>query len=75
MAARNDPRVRTASPTPSPSPSKATLFCPDCDHRSRFDGDWDVVETDRRRRYLCPECGVAVTDRPASAAVEPRGDR
>lgn len=41
-------------------PSKATIFCPDCDHRSRFDGDWAVVDTFRGTRYLCPECGTTV---------------
>lgn len=45
-------------------PPKATLFCPDCDHQSRVDGDWHVVETARNIRYLCPDCGTEITVRP-----------
>ena len=45
-------------------PPKRTLFCPDCDHRSRSDGDWRVVESVRRTRYLCPDCGAELTVRP-----------
>lgn len=41
--------------------AKSTLFCPDCGHRSRVDGDWTVVETGRRVRYVCPECGRGIT--------------
>jgi hypothetical protein len=49
-------------------PRKGTLFCPDCDHSSRFDGDWRVVETGRGLSYRCPDCGVELTTRR-------RGDR
>lgn len=45
-------------------PAKATLFCPDCDHRSRPGGDWRTVETRERTRYRCPDCGAVVTVRP-----------
>lgn len=47
-------------------PAKATLFCPDCDHRSRPGGDWRTVEAGERTRFLCPDCGVAVAVRPGS---------
>ena len=45
-------------------PAKATLFCPDCDHRSRPGGDWRTVEAGERTRFLCPDCGAAVAVRP-----------
>lgn len=47
------------------APPKGTLFCPECDHRSRFDGDWTVVGTAGTDRYLCPECGAEITRRPS----------
>lgn len=49
-------------------PPKATLFCPDCDHQSRVDGDWHVVETTRTTRYLCPDCGTEIAVRPTFAS-------
>jgi DNA-directed RNA polymerase subunit RPC12/RpoP len=54
----------TRSTFPTCSPPKATLFCPECGHRSRYDGDWLVTETDSGRRYRCPECRATVTVRP-----------
>ena len=44
-------------------PPKSTLFCPDCGHRSRPDGDWRTVRTDGETRLLCPDCGTVVTVR------------
>ena len=52
--------------------SKATLFCPDCDHRSRYDGDWIVVETAAGRSYRCPDCRAEITVR---RSYECRGGR
>lgn len=46
-------------------PPKGTLFCHECDHRSRYDGDWAHAETDGGTAYLCPECGATITVRPA----------
>jgi uncharacterized protein YlaI len=46
-------------------PPKPTLFCPDCGHRSRSDGDWRVVESHSSTRYLCPDCEAELADRPA----------
>jgi|GEM_PF-1059502 len=56
------------SPTgPRPTadvPPKSTLHCPHCQHASRYDEDWLVVETAQRVRVLCPECGTTLTTRP-----------
>jgi predicted RNA-binding Zn-ribbon protein involved in translation (DUF1610 family) len=46
------------------------LVCPECDHESPPDGDWNVREEEHddrvREAYRCPDCGVTVTKRPAS---------
>ena len=52
-------------------PPKATLFCPECDHRSRVDGDWTVVRTARTVRYACPDCRTEITTRPTGRARSP----
>ncbi|WP_254839524.1 zinc ribbon domain-containing protein [Natronomonas marina] len=53
-------------PSADDVPPKSTLFCPNCGHRSRPDGDWQVVETGHRTRYLCPDCRAEVAVRPAA---------
>ena len=66
MATR-DPVGLSSTGLPSrPSITKATFFCPDCPHRSRFDGDWTIVRTDDSIRYLCPDCDAEVTVRPTA---------
>ncbi len=47
------------------APAKATLFCPDCGHRSRYDGDWMVVEHHGGTHYRCPDCHAQITTRPS----------
>lgn len=48
-------------------PPKATLFCPECGHRSRVDGDWNAVETVRALHLVCPDCRTEVATRPSDA--------
>lgn len=43
---------------------KGVLFCPDCRHESRLEGDWIVREDDDRTVYECPVCDATVTTRP-----------
>ena len=50
--------------------SKSTLFCSDCGHQSRYDGDWVHVETAGTRHYCCPECGTEITDRPTESITD-----
>ena len=54
----------TDSRTEHDVPAKATLFCPDCGHQSRYDGDWAVVERRDSTHYRCPDCHTQVTTRP-----------
>ena len=56
-------------------PAKATLFCPDCGHRDRYDGAWRVVESHGATRYRCPECAATVVSQPndAVSALDPLG--
>jgi len=57
--------MSTTGPRPTATDSpKATLHCPHCEHASRYDDDWLVVETARRVRLLCPECGTTIATRP-----------
>ncbi|MDS0222505.1 hypothetical protein NDI54_14265 [Haloarcula sp. S1AR25-5A] len=58
----------TDSRTKRDVPPKATLFCPDCGHQSRYDGDWIVVETHRGTHYRCPDCHTELTSRARHAA-------
>jgi predicted RNA-binding Zn-ribbon protein involved in translation (DUF1610 family) len=68
------PDKTTDDPTPPETPSKATLFCPDCGHRSRFDGDWNVATSARRVRYVCPDCRTTVTTRPNGGPATARAE-
>ncbi len=50
------------------SPEKSQLFCPECWHESRVDGDWQVQVTKSGRHLDCPTCGETVTVRPPVTA-------
>lgn len=52
-------------------PPKSTLFCPDCGHRSRPDGDWRTAGTADGTRFLCPDCNAEVAVRPAVSTDRP----
>lgn len=51
--------------TDTDPPPKATLICPDCDHTSAPDGDWQHQRRLTKTVYRCPDCGTAVVSRPA----------
>ena len=48
----------------NPPPRKATLYCPECGHESRVDGDWKVRVHGECSDYDCPECEMTITSRP-----------
>lgn len=48
---------------------KATLYCTNCHHTSRINGDWIIgVHTDYLD-YECPECGTTINSRRERAAL------
>ena len=53
------------------SPPKATLFCPECGHRSRYDGDY--ASTERPDRPL-PVSGLSHGDNEPSGVDRTVGD-
>lgn len=67
MAVRDHPPVHPPDCPPDPASTIGLFFCPECGHRSRFDGDWETVETERHTRRLCPDCGTEITTRPRTA--------
>ncbi|TSD09997.1 hypothetical protein DP107_13495 [Haloglomus irregulare] len=52
-------------------PVKATLFCPECPHRSHVDGDWVRVEQTDGTRLVCPDCWATVAVRPPAEPSPP----
>lgn len=58
--------MTTDTPTADSAP-KSTLFCPECGHHSRYDGDWTRARSGQTIHYLCPDCQTEITTRPASA--------
>ncbi|MFC6872380.1 hypothetical protein [Halobellus marinus] len=45
------------------SVTKATLYCPDCGHESRINGDWLLEVRPDSVDYGCPECGTTIDSR------------
>lgn len=44
-------------------PDKATLYCPDCGHESRINGDWLIHVHADSLTYECPNCGAVIDSR------------
>lgn len=45
-------------------PAKATLFCQECGHAGRLDGDWLLREGPDDYHVVCPDCGTVVVAQP-----------
>jgi predicted RNA-binding Zn-ribbon protein involved in translation (DUF1610 family) len=52
----------TSAPERQP-PDKVTLFCPDCGHESRINGDWLIHVRADSLIYECPNCGTVIDSR------------
>lgn len=52
-------------------PHKATLYCPNCEHESRINGDWIIHVHSNHLDYECPECGYVIESRSDDPAVIP----
>lgn len=59
------------SSTASSTLAKATLFCPNCGHESRVDGDWRLVRSLDAIEYQCPDCRTIITARPETTRSSP----
>lgn len=49
--------------------AKATLFCRECGHASRLDGDWLVRQGTSDYHVVCPDCGTVVIEQPGLELV------
>jgi predicted RNA-binding Zn-ribbon protein involved in translation (DUF1610 family) len=52
----------TSAPERQP-PDKATLYCPECSHESRINGDWIIHVLDESLIYECPNCETVIDSR------------
>ena len=55
--------VPSKSPTEQRPPHEATLYCTDCDHASRINGNWIIEVHADYVGYECPECGTTIDSR------------
>ena len=53
----------STSTTERQPPDKATLYCPECGHGSRINGDWLIHVHAESLVYECPTCGAVVDTR------------
>lgn len=44
-------------------PEKTTLYCPECGHESRINGDWVIHVLADSLIYECPNCGAVIDSR------------
>jgi hypothetical protein len=51
------PSTSTAERQP---PDEATLYCPECSHENRINGDWVIHVLDSSLRYECPNCAAVI---------------
>lgn len=42
---------------------KATLFCPNCEHRDHYTGDWISTRKGDKLIISCPDCSTVLTTR------------
>jgi predicted RNA-binding Zn-ribbon protein involved in translation (DUF1610 family) len=59
----NTRMVPSKSPTEQRPPHEATLYCTDCDHTSRINGNWIIEVHADYVGYECPECGTTIDSR------------
>jgi predicted RNA-binding Zn-ribbon protein involved in translation (DUF1610 family) len=54
------PSTSTTERQPS---DKATLYCPECGHESRINGDWVINVLTASLTYECPNCETVIDSR------------
>lgn len=71
----NKRMVPSNTPAERQPSHKATLYCTNCNHASRINGDWLIdVHTDHLD-YECPECGTRINSRRDEAALATQSSR
>jgi hypothetical protein len=56
--------MRSFTSTSEHQPSdNATLFCSECEHESRINGDWLIHILDDSLAYECPQCETVINSR------------
>lgn len=58
----------TSTPERQPA-DKATLYCPECGHESRINGDWIIHVLAESLTYECPNCETAIDSRRNQEAL------
>lgn len=53
-------------------PDKTTLYCPECGHESRINGDWVIHVLADSLIYECPNCGAVIDSRQDQAVLAER---
>jgi predicted RNA-binding Zn-ribbon protein involved in translation (DUF1610 family) len=48
---------------------KATLFCPECGHESRINGDWVIHVLVDSTTYECPDCATTINSQQNQDAL------
>lgn len=51
------------------STGKAKLYCHECGHENRINGDWIIHVLIDSTTYECPECGTTINSRPNRKAL------
>jgi predicted RNA-binding Zn-ribbon protein involved in translation (DUF1610 family) len=67
---REDMKMTPSTSTPErQQPDKVTLYCPECGHESRINGDWIIHVLTDSLTYECPDCGVVIDSRRDQEAL------
>ena len=53
---------------------KATLYCTNCNHTSRINGDWIIHIHAASLDYECPRCGTTIDSRLEEADLTTQSD-
>jgi len=56
------------------SDQKATLYCTNCNHTSRINGDWIIHIHAASLDYECPRCGTTIDSRLEEADLTTQSD-
>lgn len=58
-----NPMVPETTSNERQPPNKATLYCTNCTHTSRINGEWVLHVHESHLEYECPDCGTTIDSR------------